>query len=64
MIVTADEVLTIVFIVVVGAFTTAALYAGVAGMLGGLYIVRCSACDHFTFSFAPHPQSCHHCRHA
>jgi hypothetical protein len=60
---TASEVIGVALIVVVGVLTTAALYAGLVGMLGGLYIVRCSACDHFTFSFTPRPRSCPYCRH-
>jgi hypothetical protein len=61
--VTLDEGITVVLMVGVGALTTAALYVGLVGMLGGFYIVRCASCNHWIFSPADRPrQSCTRCR--
>jgi hypothetical protein len=57
------EAFAIAVFVVVGTITTAALYAGFALMVGGLYVVRCSGCDHFRFSLTAQPHSCAYCRH-
>ena len=48
-VVTLDEGVTVVLMVGVGVLTTAALYVGLVGMLGGFYIVRCASCSHWTF---------------
>ena len=50
---TLDEGVTVVLMVGVGVLTTAALYVGLVGMLGGFYIVRCASCSHWTFSRRP-----------
>ena len=58
------EVITALLIVAVGVLTTAALYVGLMGMLGGLYVVRCPSCAHWTFSLNDTPErDCRHCRH-
>ena len=59
-----SEAVTIVFIVLVGSITTAALYVGLAGLLGGIHVVDCGSCHHQTFSFGDAPtRSCPQCRH-
>jgi hypothetical protein len=61
---TAWTALTIFLIVVVGAFTTIAMWLGLIGWLGGVHLVRCTACRHLTMAIANQPQpSCPHCRH-
>ena len=63
-ILSVDELVTVVLIVVVGAVTTAALYLGLLGLLGAVHIVRCASCNHWTFSSADgRPCSCPRCRH-
>jgi hypothetical protein len=53
-----------ILIAAVGVFTTAMLYAGLAGLLGGLRMVRCRSCDHWTTCVTDSPgSSCPHCRH-
>jgi hypothetical protein len=61
---TADEALTVILIVVVGALTTAALYVGLLGMLGAIDIVRCDSCNHLTLSPTQRLRHyCIRCRH-
>ncbi|MBE1552160.1 hypothetical protein GGC64_006247 [Mycobacterium sp. OAS707] len=57
------ELITAFFLVIVGLFTTAALYLGLVGMLGGLYLVRCQSCRHLTLHSGP-ARSCPHCQHS
>ncbi|WP_099025718.1 hypothetical protein [Mycolicibacterium palauense] len=58
------EVLTVFVIVVVGTFTTVAIYLGLLGWMGAFHIVRCRTCHHLTMATANRPQSsCPHCRH-
>ncbi len=61
----AYEVLTIVLIAVIGTAATAAIYLGLLSWAGALFVVRCAACHHLTFSTAKIEQaaSCPHCRH-
>ena len=47
---TVYEVLTIALIVVLATATTAAIYLGLLSWIGALYVVRCEACRHLTFS--------------
>lgn len=59
------ELIAVALLTAVGILTTAMLYLGLTGLLGGLYVVRCDSCDHWTFSFnnvADHP--CPRCRHS
>jgi DNA-directed RNA polymerase subunit RPC12/RpoP len=61
---TVYEVLTVVLIVVLALATVAAVYIGLMNWIGALYVVRCTACHHLTFSAAKQPgPSCPHCRH-
>jgi len=61
---TVYEILTIALIVLIATLTTAAIYLGLMNWIGALYVVRCEACHHLTFSSARQPQhSCPHCRH-
>ncbi len=61
---TLDQGVTVLLMVGVGVLTTAALYVGLVGMLGGFYIVRCASCSHWTFSAVDRPpRSCARCRH-
>jgi DNA-directed RNA polymerase subunit RPC12/RpoP len=62
--VTVYEVLTIALIVVLAAASTAAIYLGLRGWAGDLYVVRCASCNHLTFASADQPpHSCPYCRH-
>lgn len=59
-----SELIAVGLLTAVGILTTAMLYLGLTGLLGGLYIVRCRGCDHWTFSLSDAPSpSCAHCRH-
>ncbi len=61
---TVYEVLTIALIVVLAMAATTAIYLGLLNWVGGVFVVRCAACHHLTFSSANQPQhSCPHCRH-
>jgi len=61
---TVFEVSTIALIAILAAATTAAIYIGLLNWMGALYVVRCQACHHLTFSTANQPErSCPHCRH-
>jgi hypothetical protein len=61
---TVYEVLTVALIVALAVAATALIYLGLLGMIGQLYVVRCAACNHLTFSSADLPQaSCPYCRH-
>ena len=61
---TAYEVLTIIVIAVLASATTVAIYVGLLNWVGGVFVVRCAACHHLTFSSEKDPQaSCPHCRH-
>jgi DNA-directed RNA polymerase subunit RPC12/RpoP len=58
------EVLTIFLISVLATATTAAIYLGLLNWIGALFVVRCAACHHLTFSSAKNAEtSCPHCRH-
>lgn len=58
------EVLTVVLISLLATAATAAIYLGLLGWMGGVYVVRCTACHHLTLSATKQPtQSCAHCRH-
>jgi hypothetical protein len=58
------EVLTIAVIVVLGTATTVAIYLGLLNWVGQVFVVRCAACHHLTFSSVHQPaNSCPHCRH-
>ena len=58
------EVITVLLLVLVGIIASGALYLGLLGMLGGVSIVRCVSCRHFTFTFSDGPSpSCAQCRH-
>lgn len=60
----AYEVLTMVLIAIIGMATTAAIYLGLLSWAGALFVVRCAACHHLTFSTANGArESCPHCRH-
>lgn len=59
-----SETVTTVILVVVGLFTTAALYFGLLGMLGWIDVVRCASCHHLCLSFSDGPpHQCRRCRH-
>src|ERR1700757_2089045 len=61
---TVYEIPTLALIVGLAAAATAAIYLGILGMSGQLYLVRRSACRHLTFSFTNMPrQTCPRCRH-
>lgn len=61
---TADEFITLGLIALVGIVTTAALYIGLAGMLGAAHVVRCAACDHWTIApSGGSAASCPNCAH-
>lgn len=61
---TVYEVLTLALIAVLALAASTAIYAGVIGLLGGFYFVRCAQCGHLGFSAARRPRSsCVHCRH-
>ena len=63
-IMTVYEILTVFVIVVLGTFTTAAIYLGLLNWVGAFHVVRCRNCRHLTASTANSPQaSCPHCRH-
>lgn len=58
------EVLTVALIVVLATATITAIYLGLLAWVGGVFVVRCAACHHLTFSSDKRPQpSCPHCRH-
>jgi hypothetical protein len=59
-----SELLAVVLLTAVGILTTAMLYLGLTGLLGGLFFVRCRCCEHWTLSFSDATtRSCTHCRH-
>ena len=61
---TVYEDLTFALIFVAGAAATAAIYLGALGLLGGLDIVRCASCNHWTLASTDQRQrSCFWCRH-
>ncbi len=61
---TAWTALTVFVIVVVGTFTTVAIWLGILGWLGAFHMVRCTNCRHLTMSTAKEPrESCPQCRH-
>ncbi len=61
---TVYEVLTIALVALLASATTIAIYVGLLNWVGGVFLVRCAACHHLTFSSAKDPQaSCPHCRH-
>jgi hypothetical protein len=62
-IITVYEDLTLAVIFLLAAAATAAIYLGLAGMLGRTRWVRCAACNHWTFSPANEPRCCPYCRH-
>lgn len=61
---TVYQVLTVALIVALASLATMAIYLGLMNWMGALYVVRCEACHHLTFSSTKQPQhSCPHCRH-
>lgn len=56
--------LLIFLIVVLGTFSTIAIWLGILGWLGVFHVVRCKTCRHLTIATANRLQdSCPHCRH-
>ena len=61
---TVYEIPTLALIVGLAAAATAAIYLGILGITGQLYLAGCSACQHLTFSSTNTPrQTCPRCRH-
>lgn len=61
---TVYQGLTVFLVVVLGTFTTAAIWLGLLNWLGVFHVVRCQKCHHLTASTSRQLQeSCPHCRH-